>query len=339
MTDPAKLLAVARPELLSAVKRASSSIWLASPFLSLDVARVLAEATGPSRELDLRLLTALDGRSVSAGVLAPKALRVLRNHGFAVGTIRNLHAKVALVDASWVLVGSGNLTNAGLGYQNDEAPQMNVELGVTLGPELTAQAVAMYERWWTVAEPVSNDLIDLYDSLPRWQSPWTRPLEAGPILAAPMNEKLEKVLAEDEAAEHGRGYWMKAAYYRPGQDEDGWWRRGWISDRKHPPYAVGDLVVLYLGGDGSPQSCPAVLEITAPPREDADFVEANGRGPEDRKYPHVTGTACLMDMPTEDAPRPEHFGIDSRSTQYGYRRLSREQFEGAAQTMIAIRAS
>jgi len=61
-----------------------------------------------------------------------------------------------------------------------------------------------------------------------------------------------------------------------------WWLTGWISDRKRPPYEIGDLIVLYLGGDGSPQSCPAILEIRAVAREDAEFVELHGRGAADR---------------------------------------------------------
>jgi hypothetical protein len=53
--------------------------------------------------------------SVRTGVLDPKGLRDLTKAGFAVATIPNLHAKVALVDGGWGLVGSGNLTEAGLG--------------------------------------------------------------------------------------------------------------------------------------------------------------------------------------------------------------------------------
>jgi hypothetical protein len=152
-------------------------------------------------------------------------------------------------------------------------------------------------------------------------------------LPVPTNRAVEDLLGGDNATT--LKYFMKAAYYRPGQDEDGWWRRGWISDRMRPPYRIGDLIVLYLGGDGSPKCCPAVLKVNSEAIEDGDFVERHGRGADDRRWPFVTRTECVFDLPTAVAPRPAAFGIDARSTQPGYRRMSREQFEGALTAMTS----
>ena len=58
-------------------------------------------------------------------------------------SVPNLHAKVSLIDTTWGLVGSGNLTNSGLGGDG----RANVELGVTLDAGQIA-AAKLFGRWW-----------------------------------------------------------------------------------------------------------------------------------------------------------------------------------------------
>lgn len=330
----ATLVTFARTRLLAAIEAARSSVWLASPFLSRPVShRIAAAVGGCPRATDRRLLTALDPRSVQVGALDPRALRVLAAAGFEIRTIRNLHAKVSIVDTRWGLVGSGNLTGAGLGGNGSvpSAQNANVELGVVLSPRQVAQAARLYADWWVGAEPVSLETIARYEALPRFPRPHTSSLSRGPVLLPPADAVVADLTADSET----RRYWMKAAYHRPGQDTQGWWKRGWISDRRPPPYAIGDRIVLYVGGQGSPHCCPAILEVRTLSREDADFVAANGGGDTDRRWPFVVRTTCLLDVPLESAPDPRDFSIDPRSTQPGYRGLSVEQFEAAVRTMVA----
>ena len=334
---PGALLQFARVELLAAVGRAEETIWLASPFLSRPIAKRLVESANRSKAPEKRLLTALNPMSVRAGALDPAGLQLLRSAGFVIATISNLHAKVAIIDDQWGLVGSGNLTNAGVGPGGPAAhkARANFELGVVLDSDQIARATRILGRWWQLATEVTPQLLAAYDALPRFRRAQGHPIDQGPELLPPSNDWVENFFAEDASAASSRRYWMKAAYYRRGQDEDGWWRRGWISDRRRAPYRAGDLIVLYLGGDGSPQCCPSVLKVLAEAVEDSDFVQTHGRGAEDRKYPYVTRTECLFDIPIGQAPRPEAFNIDPRSTQPGYRGLSHQQFEAAVRAMTS----
>ena len=75
----------------------------------------------------------------------------------------NLHAKVSIADSSWGLVGSGNLTNAGLGSTD----RGNAELGVVLDSDQILEAAKIFEGWWLQAKPVSRSLIATYDALER----------------------------------------------------------------------------------------------------------------------------------------------------------------------------
>lgn len=90
--------------------------------------------------------------SVQVGALNPGALRLLKDEGWEIRSIRNLHAKLSIVDGFWGLVGSGNLTNAGLG----STAKGNVELGVTLSPEQIDAASSIYEGWWREADEITE---------------------------------------------------------------------------------------------------------------------------------------------------------------------------------------
>ena len=61
-----------------------------------------------------RLITALNVAAIEGGYLDPDGVEEFLVGGFAVRSLRNLHAKILLADDSWGLVGSGNLTVAGV---------------------------------------------------------------------------------------------------------------------------------------------------------------------------------------------------------------------------------
>lgn len=305
MAARAELVTLAGEPLLRRMRSARERILLASPYLSMTAAKRLLEAAAASSAMELRLLTALDEGSVRGGSLSPTALAALREGGFELASIANLHAKLSLVDADWGLVGSGNLTGAGLGLEG----MGNVELGVELGSAQLDGAAAIYARWWKRADPVSADELERLATLP------VEPVRGsgtalGPTLRPSGAEELEAILAEDAEAAASRRYWIKANYHR--HDQEDWWKRGWISDSRHASYAVGDLIVLYLSArEGGPACCPAIVRAATPARHDPGWVIDHGDAEAIPQWPFVT------------------------ETQRGYCSITREQFEAGARALKA----
>jgi hypothetical protein len=326
-----ELLTFARDELLRRMSDARERIWLASPFLTAEIAERVSRAGESSSAQDKRLLTALVPGSVQVGVLDPNALRLLCEKGFEVASIANLHAKVSLIDSSWGLIGSGNLTNAGLG----SADHNNVELGVVLSPTQIDDAASIFDQWWEEAKPVPENVIDRFAALPRIARGDTGVADFGPVLEISQTSELEQVLNEDKATANARQNWIKSNYHR--RDEETWWRRGWISDRRWAPYEIGDLIVLYLSKrDGGPGICPVIVRVDSPPRYDRDWViEKRDMTAADR-WPYVTKTSVVAEIPISAGISLSVANKTGQSVQGGYCSISLEQFEQVASAMSEI---
>ncbi len=321
-----QLRTFARIELLGAVSGARTRVWLASPFLTLTIAEELVDASLPAT--DRRLITALVASSVQVGALDPEALALLIDDDWAVRSIRNLHAKVSIVDDAWGLVGSGNLTNAGLG----STERGNVELGVILDRTQIDSASSIYESWWREAEDITNVDIARFVALPQQQRDMTAEPGVGPVLEIGNSADLESILGADV----DRRFWVKANYYRRNADGRGWWHRGWISDWRKASYREGDLILLYLGAafDG-PRCCPAIVRVTAEPRHDPDFVAENGDPEAQDRWPFVTEIECVFEVPIERGVPLDAFNVTANGLQAGYKELNSEQFEAAAQYLVS----
>ncbi|HET8863968.1 MAG TPA: phospholipase D-like domain-containing protein [Solirubrobacterales bacterium] len=320
-----ELVTAASEALLWQIRHARSRIWLASPYVSATAAKRLVEAP---IECEGRLLTAVDEASVRSGVLSAKALLELRANGFEVASIENLHAKLSLVD-SWGMVGSGNLTAAGLGLGGEG----NVELGVELNAAQRRGAAAIFARWWSRADPVATAELERLASLPV-QSPPAKGSPHGPKLALSGAEDLEAVLAETPSIAASRRYWIKANYHR--HDQEDWWKRGWISDRRRASYAPGDLIFLYLSArNGGPARCPAVVRAMTTIRHDPDFVLAEGDAEAVPQWPFVTETARIAQvLPTTEGVELKTMGKTAQSLENGYCGITREQFEAGARALL-----
>src|SRR4051794_18843871 len=205
-----QLMTFAREALLERVEGAKRRIWLASPFISAAVAEEICEAAAKSEAGEKRLLTDLNERSVRCGVLDPEALSKLRSCDFEIASLGSLHAKVSLVDSWWGLVGSGNLTGAGLG---GDAYGGNYEMGVLLSPSQRKLAREIFTCWWEKAEPVTAEQIVEFEEFPRLPRSWNR--RVGPALQAPTDASLEEILGEDPATAASRKYWVNANYHAP----------------------------------------------------------------------------------------------------------------------------
>lgn len=319
--SPGKLRTFARTELLSNIHKSRVRVWLASPFLSHPIAQELAAAS-PGRA-DRRLLTALVAGGVQVGSLNPKALQVLKDDGWEIRSIRNLHAKLSIVDEAWGLIGSGNLTNAGLG----STEKGNIELGVVLSPAQIGAAASIYAEWWGEADEISDEDIARFASLPTRHTEKVDEIAVGPALEIADPADLEAVLGANEL---GRRFWVKANYHRRRPDGREWWHRGWISDWREASYRRGDLILLYLGTkfDG-PRRCPAIVRVTEESRYDPEFVAENDPEAADR-WPYVTDIECVFEVPIESGVPLDVFDVTPNGLQGGYKELSRSQFEDAA---------
>src|SRR5215213_3418693 len=99
---------------MRALENATTNVKLASPYISAGVAHELA-LVAKATTADWAILTSLDAAAVAHGSLSIQGLRELRKASVELRTTSNLHAKLFLCDPAFGLVGSANLTHAGLG--------------------------------------------------------------------------------------------------------------------------------------------------------------------------------------------------------------------------------
>jgi PLD-like domain len=309
------------------VAAAEEQVWLVSPFLTAPIAATLAAAVAGSPTARKRLLTDLDPRAVRCGSLDPKALSTLLNAGFEIRSIANLHAKVALVDSRWGLIGSGNLTGAGLG---GEGGRGNYEMGTILSLSQLEAASRIVLGWWKRAAEVDAEQVAIYAALPKLPK---EPIGSlGPLVEPPRTAKLEEILEEDPETAASRCYWINSNYHDPANEY--WWRRNWVSDGGNKSYDVGDLLVIYLGKTNKgPQLCPAVLRVAETCRYDREFVLAERDLEAAERWPYVTRTSFVAEVPPSMGAPLALAGKTYLSVENGCE-LTRAEFESLAQALL-----
>jgi hypothetical protein len=303
--------------------RATEAVRLASPFLSRAVARDVAAAGRASGVKSRRLLCALTERNVAARVLSAYGLQFLLDAGWEIRSVPNLHAKVAVIDRSWGLVGSGNLTGSGIGKQDPAGG--NIELGVVLDQQQIVLARGLYDGWWQ--HPKADDVTV------QKLAPFLV-IEDEAKAAAKSGRRVGKPipLPGGEAAIRRRltaetGLWAKAMNDRP-SDGEWWMTKTWIHDRHwnrpndaithRPGYAAGDRIVLYVI---EPQLCPAVYLATGPAEDRRDLVRATYGHDEADRLGWVTPVEPLGAVGRERAPGLDGLGVHPQSLQNGYVRI------------------
>lgn len=131
------------------------------------------------------------------------------------------------------------------------------------------------------------------------------------------------------------GAWLKVGYFTESQEAsaDYWMDRTWVSDspgrssprwknrdrpdqdQEYPPfgpqYEVGDRLVVYITERGR---CPAILEVSAAPRWDPDWVDDAHSGEGDR-WGVVTEVEGITSMDLDDAPDLQEIGVSPSSIQ------------------------
>lgn len=321
------LLTYVQDELLRSIASASTSVALASPFLSLTIAKRIVAAVERSGASKRRFLTAVSARPVRSGVLSVPGIALLMDAGFEVRSIPNLHAKLSLVDGVWGVVGSGNLTDAGLGGADASRP--NVELGVRLTRNQIHTAEGTFDDWWRAAADgrVTSELLEPYAAVKVVVPASSDGL--API-GSPLPGPTTVPLPTTSGPTPRRQYWVKAMYWH-GKPTGEWWRSiSFIHDRhqgtpeamtSRPRYRVGDLIALYITQPAGPGRIPAVFEVTHPAEDGRDEV-AERYGAEDAKlYGWTTKVAVCRAMPVEHAPTLDVVGKSPKSLQVGRTRI------------------
>ncbi|HEX4805131.1 MAG TPA: phospholipase D family protein [Conexibacter sp.] len=332
----ASLVTSAYELLFARARAARDEILLVSPFLSAPIARELARAADLSGARRRRLLTSLSGAATAAGVLSPTGLRTLLEAGFELRSARDLHAKVALVDGRWGLVGSGNLTMRGLGQDPRRA---NAELGVLLSRAQVTAARRIAERWWEIARPLDAATIDRFPEPGPGQPHLVGEDAIGPSLGRALAPGLDSWRAQG----HSSGRWLKMMYDTPVRD-DAWWERMAIVSDEHrtrpdgrvyyePSYELGDLLVLYVVG----RACPAIFEVTRRAEYAPERVRHDPLAQRDDwlRWGYVTEVRLLHSTAIERAPTLGRIGVGTASVRrHGRIRLTLAQFEAARAAIL-----
>lgn len=310
--------------LYEAIDRVDGDVLLASPYLSYDVCRRLAQAACRS-DHKWRLYTCLDPSAVANGFLRTDGLRELKDSGVDIRHVDRLHAKAFVVGGRGFL-GSANLTGAGLG--SSAAP--NVELGVELGPaqvEFTRLAMKTWESHAVTADDL-DELHELAEHLTRAARPSPGGMDSVSGLAL-----VERLLLD--ARDSDRALWMKSEYGSPALTQ---WRSEWYfgSPQKgigkgRPSIKPGDLVLICA----QTRDCYAVVEVTSEPEyRPQDYLDE--RGYEADRWPWVSRTKPrfvpdeLLELKANELVR------STGGLQNGHIRLRLEQFTHAVRSLARL---
>lgn len=302
------LVVSVQDDLLEACRDARRSVRLASPYVSRSSAEELAFALRGTRARDKRLLTALDPRAAAIGALSVDGLRSLQAARVEVRTIRNLHAKVFLIDELLAVVGSGNLTGRGLGA----GKRSNLELGVVLTVRQQVEAAALFDRWWHAAKVVTErDLRTCEARAAKIRVPRDVGSAIGPELENGRDEGAEWMPRRNRAR---TGFWMKMH-----RDDGSWLGRGdevlspysGTADdpKRRPRFMPRDLIVIYAAGTGH---CNAIVEVTGPTDFDLGRVRGDTRRGADR-WGWWTPVSLIREINTADGPMLRQVGVDTKS--------------------------
>jgi PLD-like domain len=329
------LVEYARGALIEEIERGRRRIWLVSPYITGGVANELAAAAERSKARQRWLITELEERSVRSRVLDPKGLRRLHEAGFRVASLQNLHAKVSIV-GDWGLVGSGNLTDSGLGSK-DNSPEKrrrgNVELGVVLAEAQVRKAAELVENWWLAATELTLADIAQFEGLKPYPRPRTKLRKVGRSVGVVGTERLRKLL--ESPADADCRYWIDPNYHD--RADPRWWeRRGWVSDRRDVGIRAGDLIVIYLAKrNRGPAKCPAVVRALGPAKKEESFLRRERDAEAAERWPWVTRIEVIGDVPADDGVGLDLIDMSAYSLQNGPREITRDEFETLAGRLVS----
>lgn len=325
MTTSPRVVPLASEWLWEAMDQTEGDVLLTSPYLSFDTCDKIAKSAASS-EHQWTLVTTLDPSAVANGFLTVQGLGKLLDAGVEVRHVERLHAKCFVVGRQ-ALVGSANLTGAGLG----SSANPNRELGVELDVDQAAAAVAEIRSWparlvskadldqlsrdargLTEVHPIQHDALDPYSALAR----------------------VEQLLVD--ARDQTRSLWLKLEYGAPALD--GWRRPAWFASPKKgkPKIKPRDLVLVC---SKATHDCYAVVEVTSDPEFQPPFYLEVARQDDPgaaERWPWVSYTSPRF-VPTELTPlKINELGASAPALQNGHIRLQFDQFTAAVRALARL---
>lgn len=311
--------------LSEALSSPDGPVLLSSPYLTYEVCRQLSDAATKSLQ-PFVLLTKLDPSAVANGFLSVQGLKLLLDAKIEIRHSGRLHAKCFII-GSRAMIGSANLTGAGLG----SSANPNQELGIGLTAEQAEAARLVIEEW--PANVVVLD--DLEDVLTKAKALGHTGRVQDNKLDADSALRLAEQLLLD-ARDPQRSLWLKLEYGEPALD--GWREETWFASPKKgkPGFRPGDLVFICAKDT---KDCYAVVEVVGEPEYQpkyyADWTAANdvdalARWPwinttKPRLVPHV-----LMELKLGE------LGVSGHALQNGHIRLKLDQFSAGVRALARI---
>lgn len=325
MSSTGRLVHTAAEWLEAAIADPDGDVVLTSPYLAFDVCQRIA-AAAQSSGMSWTLVTALDPSAVANGYLSVEGLRRMMESGVDIRHVERLHAKCFVVGHR-AMLGSANLTGAGLGSSS----AANRELGVELDQEQAASARAMIASWPArIADRGDLDqLLERSKDLTR-----TDRTQGGRLDAVSALQLAEQLL--DDARDPGRSLWLKLEYGEPSLE--GWRKESRFASPKKgkPGFRSGDLVFICAK---STRDCYAVVEVVSDPVfQPASYIEeTRGTDPDaiDR-WPWVNYTRPRL-VPTELMElKLNELGANGRALQNGHVRLKFDQFTAGVRALARL---
>lgn len=331
MTSQLRLLDTASDWLNSVLSRPDGDVVLSSPYLSYAVCRSIAEAAIDSSR-SWTLSTTLDPFAVASTFLSVAGMVLLLDAGVEIRHVDRLHAKCFIVGSRGML-GSANLTGAGLGG----SVNANRELGVELDPDQLEEARKMINGWpsRSVSKSDLDILAEQAKELPKPTQMVRNEYEHSSLL------EVERLLAD--ARVPGRSLWVKFEHGEPVLH--GWRKEFWFASPKmgeetgeetkgKPSFSPGDLVFICANDT---KDCYAVVEVIAEAElRPQDYVEwaAERDGEDANRWPWVNRTQprlvppSLIELKIDElrkrgqAPRKSHVRLDLEEFMSGVRALA-----------------
>lgn len=313
-----RVITQAGDELFPRLERAAGDVTLCAPFLTFDVASRLAGIAERSR-VGWYLLTHLDAHAAANGYLSVDGLRALLEAGVSIVTHPGLHAKAYVIGTDYALLGSANLTGAGLGERS-----ANAEMSIIVPQADIASVQDVLDGWWEAGEGVDGGRLDRLETLARRIPRWNRTGSRQPSSA-------EELLADAQLP--GVTLWIKA-HYGPARSA-AWNRETWFSTSGSagtPSFRPGDLVVVYSQED---HCCYGIVEVLDEPIYNPDFVADHEGDENGERWPWVNTTAPrLVPIPQVGMPLRQ-LGINPQGLQSGRRKLAFNDFKAIVDLLDA----
>jgi len=312
--------------LTDALSRVDGDVVLTSPYLSYDICRQVASAaSGSSRSW--RLITTLDPSAVANGYLSIQGLGILLDADVHVAHVDRLHAKCFVV-GSRAMLGSANLTGAGLG----SSASPNRELGVELGGEQAQRALDIIATWPSRdIEP--TDIERLLDESRNLTRATMRGQDAQLDTASAL-QLAEELLAD--ARDTSRSLWLKLEYGSPGLD--GWREESFFASPKKgkPGFRSGDLVFICAKDS---RDCYAVVEVTSDPDfqpDDYAALTARDRPEALERWPWISRTTPRLVPDSLMELKLDELGVKGQALQNGHVRLRFDQFTAGVRALARL---